>query len=75
MDALNRAARRLQPGATRRLRVRLVTEGDYLCEEKPAQPADAVVDLDVNRRLLAQLMRGAVDAKIDFNPKIILTFY
>jgi phosphatidylserine/phosphatidylglycerophosphate/cardiolipin synthase-like enzyme len=31
--ALDRAARRLRPGTTSRLRVRLVTEGDYLCEE------------------------------------------
>ena len=28
--ALDRAARRLQPGTTRRLHVRFVTEGDYL---------------------------------------------
>jgi phosphatidylserine/phosphatidylglycerophosphate/cardiolipin synthase-like enzyme len=68
--ALDRAARRLQPGTTRRLRVRLITEGDYLCEERPIEPPDAVVSLDINRQLLTQLMRGAIDAKIDFNPKI-----
>ena len=68
--ALDLAARRLQPGSTRRLRVRLITEGDYLCEERPVEPPDAIVSLDVNRQLLTQLMRSAIDAKIDFNPKI-----
>lgn len=68
--ALERARRRLQPGTTRRLRVRFVTEGDYLCEAQPLEPPDKPSDLDINRQLLAELMRGAVDAKIDFNPKI-----
>jgi hypothetical protein len=68
--ALDRAARRLRPGTTSRLRVRLVAEGDYLCEEKPVEPPDKTVSLDVNRSLLTLLMRSAVNAKIDFNPKI-----
>jgi hypothetical protein len=33
--ALDRASRRIRPGMTTRLRVRFITEGDYLCEEKP----------------------------------------
>ena len=71
-DALERARRRFQPGSSppRRLRVRLVTEGDYLCEERPLEPPTTPSDLDINRQLLAQLMRGSIDAKIDFNPKI-----
>jgi phosphatidylserine/phosphatidylglycerophosphate/cardiolipin synthase-like enzyme len=69
-DALERAARRKQPGTTRDLAIRLVTEGDYLVEANPVEPPDKVVSLDTNRALLTQLLRGAVDSKIDFNPKI-----
>jgi phosphatidylserine/phosphatidylglycerophosphate/cardiolipin synthase-like enzyme len=69
-DALDRAARRKRPGTNTNLRLRLVTEGDYLVESKPVEPPGKVVSLDTNRALLLQLLRGAVDSKIDFNPKI-----
>lgn len=62
-DALDRASRR-------RVRVRLVSEADYLKEKNPVTPPDKTVSLDRNRTALVQLLRGAVDAKIDFNPKI-----
>jgi phosphatidylserine/phosphatidylglycerophosphate/cardiolipin synthase-like enzyme len=68
--ALDRASRRLRHGMTTRLRVRFITEGDYLCEEKPVEPPDAPSNLDINRQLLSLLMRGAIQAKIDFNPRI-----
>jgi len=68
--AIDRAARRLRPGTDKRLRVRLVTEGDYLKEDKPVEPPDKEVSLDVNRKHLVTLLRGAVNAKIDFNPRI-----
>jgi phosphatidylserine/phosphatidylglycerophosphate/cardiolipin synthase-like enzyme len=48
----------------------LVTEGDYLKEDKPVDPPDKKVSLDVNRKHFVTLLRGAVDAKIDFNPRI-----
>ena len=69
-DALDRAARRKKPGTTTNLRVRFVGEGDYLKEEKPIVPPDAASGLDPNRHQFVQLLRGAVDCKIDFNPKI-----
>jgi len=68
--ALDRAARRTRPGTNRLVRVRLVTEGDYLKEDKPVDPPSKEVSLDVNRKHFVTLLRGAVDAKIDFNPKI-----
>jgi phosphatidylserine/phosphatidylglycerophosphate/cardiolipin synthase-like enzyme len=68
-DAIDRAARRARPDG-KRMRVRLVNEGDYLVESKPVEPPAAVVSLDNNRSILVRMMRGAVDAKIDFNPKI-----
>jgi phosphatidylserine/phosphatidylglycerophosphate/cardiolipin synthase-like enzyme len=68
--ALDRAARRKRPGTNTNLAVRLVTEGDYLVEDKPVEPPNKAVSLDINRTLLTQLLRGAVDSKIDFNPKI-----
>jgi len=68
--AIDRAARRKRPGTDRFIRVRLVTEGDYLKEDKPIDPPGKEVNLDVNRKHFVTLLRGAVDAKIDFNPKI-----
>jgi phosphatidylserine/phosphatidylglycerophosphate/cardiolipin synthase-like enzyme len=68
--AVDRAARRKRPGTDRFMRVRLVTEGDYLKEDKPVDPPDKEVSLDMNRKHFVTLLRGAVDAKIDFNPKI-----
>ena len=68
--AIDRAARRKGPGTNSFVSVRFVTEGDYLCEEKPVNPPDKQVSLDANRALLLLLMRCAVDAKIDFNPKL-----
>jgi phosphatidylserine/phosphatidylglycerophosphate/cardiolipin synthase-like enzyme len=68
--ALDRAARRKRPGTDTNLSLRLVTEGDYLVEPKPVDPPNLVVSLDANRSLLVQLLRGSVDSKIDFNPKI-----
>jgi phosphatidylserine/phosphatidylglycerophosphate/cardiolipin synthase-like enzyme len=68
--AIDRAARRKRPGTDRFIRVRLVTEGDYLKEEKPVDPPDKQVSLDTNRKHFTTLLRGAVDAKIDFNPRI-----
>ncbi len=68
--AIDRAARRKRPGKNTFIRVRLVVEGDYLKEDKPVEPADREVALDVNRKHFLTLLRGAVDAKIDFNPKI-----
>jgi len=68
--AIDRAARRKRPGTDRFIRVRLVTEGDYLKEEHPVEPPEQEVDLDANRKHFVTLLRGAVDAKIDFNPKI-----
>ena len=69
-DALDRAARRKKPGTNTNLRVRFVGEGDYLKEKKPIEPSNAPSDLDPNRIEFVQLLRGAVDCKIDFNPKI-----
>ena len=69
-DAINRAARRKRPGTNKYVRVRLITEGDYLKEDKPVDPPDKEVALDINRNNFVTLLRGAVDAKIDFNPKI-----
>jgi phosphatidylserine/phosphatidylglycerophosphate/cardiolipin synthase-like enzyme len=69
-DAIDRAARRKQPGKKTNLQVRFVTEGDYLKETSPVDPPTKAVSLDVNRGYLVRLLRGAVDAKIDFNPKI-----
>lgn len=64
--ALGRASRRKIPNhATRLIKVRVVTEGDYLLEEKPDKGTYAT-----NRTLLSDMLAGAVDAKIDFNPKI-----
>lgn len=68
-EAIDKAARRKRPGSDRFIRVRLVTEGDYLKEAKPVDP-DKTVSLDTNRRHFLTFLRGAVDAKIDFNPKI-----
>ncbi len=68
--AIDRAARRKRPGTDKFMRVRLVTEGDYLKEDKPVDPPDKEVSLDMNRKHFVTLLRGAVDAKIDFNPKI-----
>ena len=68
--AIDRAARRKRPGTKTFMRVRLVTEGDYLKEKKPVDPVDKEVSLDTNRKHFVTLLRGAVDAKIDFNPKI-----
>src|SRR3990172_3000960 len=68
--AIDRAARRKRPGMDRLVRVRLVTEGDYLKEDQPVAPPDKEVSLDINRMHFVTLLRGAVDAKIDFNPKI-----
>ncbi len=68
--AIDRAARRKRPGTNRFIRVRLVTEGDYLKEKKPVDPPGKEVSLDINRKHFMTLLRGAVDAKIDFNPKI-----
>lgn len=68
--AIDRAARRKRPGTNKRIRVRLVTEGDYLKEDEPVDPPDKEVALDINRNHFLTLLRGAVDAKIDFNPKI-----
>ena len=68
--AIDRAARRKRPGTNTFLRVRLVTEGDYLKQDKPVEPPDRQVSLDTNRKHFVTLLRGAVDAKIDFNPKI-----
>ena len=69
-EAIDRAARRKRPGTSRFIRVRFVTEGDYLKEDRPVDPPDKVVNLDTNRRHFVNLLRGAVDAKIDFNPRI-----
>jgi phosphatidylserine/phosphatidylglycerophosphate/cardiolipin synthase-like enzyme len=68
--AIDRAARRKRPGTDKFIRVRLVTEGDYLKEDKPVDPPNKKVSLDTNRKHFVTLLRGAVDAKIDFNPKI-----
>jgi phosphatidylserine/phosphatidylglycerophosphate/cardiolipin synthase-like enzyme len=68
--AIDRAARRKRPGTNKFIRVRLVTEGDYLKEDKPVDPPDKKVSLDINRKHFVTLLRGSVDAKIDFNPKI-----
>ena len=68
--AIDRAARRKRPDADRFIRVRLVTEGDYLKQNKPVDPPDKKVSLDANRKHFVTLLRGAVDAKIDFNPRI-----
>ena len=68
--AIDQAARRKRPGTDRFIRVRLVTEGDYLKEKKSVDPPDKEVSLDTNRKHFLTLLRGAVDAKIDFNPKI-----
>jgi phosphatidylserine/phosphatidylglycerophosphate/cardiolipin synthase-like enzyme len=68
--AIDRAARRKRPGTNKFIRVRLVTEGDYLKEDKPVDPPDKKVSLDINRKHFVTLLRGAVDAKVDFNPKI-----
>ncbi|HLC05848.1 MAG TPA: phospholipase D-like domain-containing protein [Anaerolineales bacterium] len=68
--AVDRAARRKRPGTNNFVRVRWVTEGDYLKEDKPVAPPDKEVSLDINRNHFVTLLRGAVDAKIDFNPKI-----
>ncbi len=68
--AIDRAARRIRPGTNTFIRVRLVTEGDYLKEDKPVDPPEKEVSLDINRKHFMNLLRGAVDAKIDFNPKI-----
>jgi phosphatidylserine/phosphatidylglycerophosphate/cardiolipin synthase-like enzyme len=68
--AIDQAARRYRPGTDKFIRVRLVTEGDYLMENKPVEPPDKAVSLDTNRKHFVTLLRGAVDAKIDFNPKI-----
>ncbi len=68
--AIDRAARRKRSGTNRYIKIRLVTEGDYLKEKKPVVPRDKKVSLDKNRDHLVTLLRGAVDAKIDFNPKI-----
>lgn len=68
--AIDRAARRKRPGTNKFIRVRLVTEGDYLKEDEPVDPPDKEVSLDINRKHFLTLLRGAVDAKIDFNPKI-----
>jgi phosphatidylserine/phosphatidylglycerophosphate/cardiolipin synthase-like enzyme len=68
--AIDRAARRKRPGTSKFIRVRFVTEGDYLKEDQPVEPPDKDVSLDTNRRHFVTLLRGAVDAKIDFNPKI-----
>ena len=68
--SIDRAARRKRPGTNRFIRVRLVTEGDYLKEKKPVDPPDKKVSLDTNRKHILTLLRGVVDAKIDFNPKI-----
>lgn len=68
-DAIDRAARRPRPDG-KRLRVRMVSEGDYLVESKPVTPPSKVVSLDNNRNILVRMLRGAIDAKIDFNPKI-----
>lgn len=68
--AIDRAARRQRPGTNKFIRVRFVTEGDYLKEYKPIDPPDKEVSLDINRQHFMALLRGAVDAKIDFNPKI-----
>jgi len=69
-DAIDRAARRKRPGSTRFIRVRLVSEGDYLKQDKPVEPPEKEVSLDTNRKQFVTFLRGAVDAKIDFNPKI-----
>ena len=68
--AIDGAARRKRPGTNEFIRVNLVTEGDYLKEEKPVDPPDKEVSLDINRKHFVTLLRGAVDTKIDFNPKI-----
>ncbi len=68
--ALDRASRRPKGAGPGRVGVRLVSEGDYLREQVPVTPPDKAVSLDRNRNALVQLLRGAVDAKIDFNPKI-----
>src|SRR4030065_403904 len=68
--AIDQAARRIRPGTNTFIRVRLVTEGDYLKEDKPVNPPEKEVSLDINRKHFVTLLRGAVDAKIDFNPKI-----
>lgn len=68
--AIDRAARRKRPGTNTFVQVRLVTEGDYLKEDKPVDPPDKTVSLDTNRQQFVTLLRGAVDGKIDFNPKI-----
>ena len=68
--ALDRAVRRKKPGSTTNIGVRFVSEGDYLKEDKPVVPPTAPSSLDPNRNEFVQLLRGAVDCKIDFNPKI-----
>ena len=50
--------------------MRLVTEGDYLKKKKPVNPPDKKVSLVTNRKHFLTFLRGAVDAKIDFNSKI-----
>jgi phosphatidylserine/phosphatidylglycerophosphate/cardiolipin synthase-like enzyme len=67
---IDQAARRKRPGTDKFIRVRMVSEGDYLMEDKPVDPPDKEVSLDTNRKHFVTLLRGAVDAKIDFNPKI-----
>lgn len=68
--AIDRAARRKRPGTNKLIRVRLVTECDYLKENEPIDPPNKEVSLDINRKHFMTFLRGAVDAKIDFNPKI-----
>lgn len=71
-DAILRArARRKRSNQHHRISVRIVLEGDYLCSNRiaadPSRPGGAY---EANRTLFNRLMRGAIDAKLDYNPKI-----
>ena len=56
--AIDRAARRKRPGSDKLLRLRYITEGDYLVEEKPVEPPSKTVSLDTNREHFMTLSRS-----------------
>ncbi|WP_068085071.1 phospholipase D-like domain-containing protein [Polycladidibacter stylochi] len=75
-DAIIRAAKRTyvnDSGKTRRLRVRVVGEADYLSVDEPAEdPHISEMDEkhEINRLLHAALLRAKVWVRTDFNPRI-----
>ena len=56
----------------RKVRVRMVLEGDYLIAEKPvADPfSDTAEKHEPNRELISVLWRAGIDVRTDYNPKI-----